>query len=405
MLPIDVHGTLVDTTEPYDIALGVYNGSSFSSYNMIANPFFDPLEETEIDVRWGDALVYLASDTTVKKTVVEAATANWIEATAQIFRRGGFIAINVGSGEGDPLAPYFDALYEAEGFWVKTAAGSAGDTVYIRMRPHSLVARTRERPGPVDEIVAQWQVRIGAECDAYGQNDYANLLGYREYNEMAENPVYSTFEMPEFTYPTAHLRVFFPGEEGELSSSFKGDRSSVMSWPAVIDARAVKGQKVRVNWDVANIPDGMRLNLKDPKNDKFIDMLAQSDYSFISDGGVYNVEVIAITPLAWVAKEQLEASVVPEQFYFNSPMPNPFNAITRIEFGLAESDRGPVKIEVFDLLGRKINTIHDGDLEPGVYRFVWEGRDDLGKEMASGTYFIRLNGAGREIVKQVSLIK
>ncbi|MCK5832140.1 T9SS type A sorting domain-containing protein [bacterium] len=400
-LPIDVFGTLVDTTEPYDIPLGVFNGSSYSMYNMIANPFFDPDLSDTIDVQWAEAQVYLASDTTVKKVVDEAATSGWIDATAQVYRDGGYVPMNASIGDED-------AIFEAEGVWVKTGDAPAiiDDTVYIRMRPHSLIARRRERPAPIYEIVSQWKVRLGAECEIYGQRDFANFIGYREYSEMAANPVYSTYEMPDYTYPAPHLRVFMLDDESqEVSSMFKGERTSVMSWPAVIDGRAVKGQKVNVSWDVDDIPEGMRLHLKDPAHDEYIDMLEQKDYSFIGDGNIYNIEIIANAPLAWVAKEVGEVAAVPKQFYIESPMPNPFNASTRIEFGLAEGDGGVVRVEVFDLLGRKINTIHDGILDPGIHRYTWTGIDDLGRDVASGTYFIRFNGAGREITKQVSLIK
>ncbi|MCD6501085.1 hypothetical protein J7L01_00650, partial [bacterium] len=285
-LPIDVHGTLVDTTVPYEIRLGVYNGSDYSMYNMIANPFFN-LGVGDIDVRWDEAQIYLGSDPSTVKSVVDAATAGWIEATAQVYRGGGYVPLNAATE--DPCE-----LHEAEGLWLKTGTSSLGDTVVVMMRPHSIVGGRRERPAPEEAIASIWKIQFGAECDEVGQADMANIAGYKEYRELPANPILTTFEMPEFTYPAPHLRVFFRDFDGkELSDQYLDERASVMTWNAVLDCRAVKGRKVDVKWSLSDIPAGMELHLKDAAHDEYIDMLAQSEYSFADDGGIYNVEIIA----------------------------------------------------------------------------------------------------------------
>jgi len=68
--------------------------------------------------------------------------------------------------------------------------------------------------------------------------------------------------------------------------------------------------------------------------------------------------------------------------------PNPFNPRTAIRFHLL--DATAVTLSVYDLAGRRIATLLDGTLQPGWYTRVWDGADDGGRPVASGTYVGRL---------------
>jgi hypothetical protein len=83
--------------------------------------------------------------------------------------------------------------------------------------------------------------------------------------------------------------------------------------------------------------------------------------------------------------------------------PNPFNPRVTLAFGLRE--RGRVEVEVFDLAGRRLKTLLDGDLEPGAHQIVWDGRTDSGETVSSGVYFVRLARAGRIDVRKLLVVK
>jgi flagellar hook assembly protein FlgD len=59
-------------------------------------------------------------------------------------------------------------------------------------------------------------------------------------------------------------------------------------------------------------------------------------------------------------------------------------------------------IEVFDLLGKKVNTLMDEDVQ-GKQRLVWDGTDASGVRLRSGVYFIRLNSNGSNRISKVIL--
>lgn len=78
----------------------------------------------------------------------------------------------------------------------------------------------------------------------------------------------------------------------------------------------------------------------------------------------------------------------PAAFNLVQNHPNPFNPATEIRYALAEDCY--VKLEVYDVRGRKVAILVDRYQEAGYRMAVWDGRDDSGTEMASGVYFYRI---------------
>jgi hypothetical protein len=83
--------------------------------------------------------------------------------------------------------------------------------------------------------------------------------------------------------------------------------------------------------------------------------------------------------------------------------PNPFNPSTRIAFDLARDGR--VTLEVFDLRGRPVRRLLAADLPAGRHEATWDGHDDDGNGVASGTYFARLSGADGASTRKMLLLK
>ncbi len=83
--------------------------------------------------------------------------------------------------------------------------------------------------------------------------------------------------------------------------------------------------------------------------------------------------------------------------------PNPFAGSTRIEFELARA--GEVRLEVYDLSGRRVRSLVEGELSAGRHAAVWDGRDDRGATGAAGIYFIRLRTADRDLVQRAVRIR
>ena len=83
--------------------------------------------------------------------------------------------------------------------------------------------------------------------------------------------------------------------------------------------------------------------------------------------------------------------------------PNPFNPNTNIRYSLKEA--GKVKIEIYNMKGQKIKSYNQEHASPGYYQVSWDGRDENGKNVASGIYLYRLTTANYTSAKKMVLAK
>jgi hypothetical protein len=81
-------------------------------------------------------------------------------------------------------------------------------------------------------------------------------------------------------------------------------------------------------------------------------------------------------------------SAGPPKFVLFQNRPNPFNATTLIDFGLDQGGR--TLLQVYDISGKLVRTVVDGEMPPGWHSRDWDGRDAKGRRVASGVYFYRL---------------
>lgn len=69
-------------------------------------------------------------------------------------------------------------------------------------------------------------------------------------------------------------------------------------------------------------------------------------------------------------------------------IPNPFSCETAISYYVIAKNR--VKLTIYDVTGRVLRTLVDNTQNPGNYSINWDGRDVIGKRLASGVYFYRI---------------
>lgn len=84
-------------------------------------------------------------------------------------------------------------------------------------------------------------------------------------------------------------------------------------------------------------------------------------------------------------------------------VPNPFNPITSIEFGLPRA--GDVNLSVYDLGGRLVRTLISGQIAAGQHTTRWDGRNDRGTQASSGIYLYRLTTPEGTLSRKMMLVK
>jgi len=85
---------------------------------------------------------------------------------------------------------------------------------------------------------------------------------------------------------------------------------------------------------------------------------------------------------------------------FAGPWPNPLAGSGTLSFALPQA--GPVTIDAFDASGRRVARVLEGEAAAGPSTVTWDGRDDAGRALPRGLYFLRLQSvAGEKTVKAV----
>jgi Subtilase family/FlgD Ig-like domain len=96
--------------------------------------------------------------------------------------------------------------------------------------------------------------------------------------------------------------------------------------------------------------------------------------------------------LAWTAAGQLSSVGVEEDGgvieFASRVLENPARGQATMAFSLPE--RGRVVVEVFDIAGRRVREVANGDLPEGAHLARWNGQSDQGGSVPSGVYFFRL---------------
>ena len=90
--------------------------------------------------------------------------------------------------------------------------------------------------------------------------------------------------------------------------------------------------------------------------------------------------------------------VVPAKYELAQNYPNPFNPVTTIRFELKKS--GMTAVDVFDVTGRHVRTLLDGNVEAGAYDLRFDA-----SALSSGIYFYRLTSGDFTAIKKMSLVK
>ena len=89
---------------------------------------------------------------------------------------------------------------------------------------------------------------------------------------------------------------------------------------------------------------------------------------------------------------------MPARAVLHPPYPNPFNSLAHIRF--AVPGRTVVRLEVFDILGQRVDIVVDEVLDAGSHTAIFDGAD-----LASGVYVVRLAIPGEELARRVALVR
>ncbi len=116
-----------------------------------------------------------------------------------------------------------------------------------------------------------------------------------------------------------------------------------------------------------------------------------NDYLYLADNS--SLVILRFSPTGIENIDNL-----PEEYRLSQNYPNPFNAATTISYSLPEQSK--ICIEVFDILGRKVQTLFEGEQPAGIHSLTWNA-----DSFSSGIYFYKLSAADIIRTEKMLLIK
>ncbi len=188
------------------------------------------------------------------------------------------------------------------------------------------------------------------------------------------------------------------------SINFSCDYDSLISWSYTVD-----------EWDIINAVGVISSPGSVDYTGELFNVIFKSKYP---DGGVVDTRGhfaktsggYATRPMTGIqgvivgysAKEAL-ADVRPLAYNLSHNFPNPFNATTTIQFSIVEQEM--VQLDIYDILGRKVNSLVSDMLPAGEHQVVWNGKNTAGNTVSSGYYFYKLTTPNYSQAKKMLLLK
>ena len=245
---------------------------------------------------------------------------------------------------------------------------------------------------------SSWNISFEAAID--GAIDRLTVMGVAEDATNGFDPAYDIAEAPN---P--------PGGEYVTMSTYHQD------WPTVLGERYSKDVKspivnggynewiftiesssdeVEITWLFENVPDEYQIGYNYTDGMFFADMRAIE--SLVIPNGS---ELIVRVGAELLASES--SDLIPQVYSLHQNYPNPFNPVTSIYFDVPKA--GNVNISIYDMLGRKIKTLVNENLNPGFLNIQWNATNELSQPVSAGVYIYTIEAGNFRQTRKMILLK
>ncbi len=270
--------------------------------------------------------------------------------------------------------------------WALTLA--AGGT-WTALVPTGTPPAARSNPGAIYDPVGDRMVLFGGQTlfgDCLGDTWALTLSGTPVWNQLALSglaPTPRVFHSVVYD-PVRRRMVLFGGRDASYNYFNDALALSLTGTPA---------------W-TALAPTGVLPDLRGHHGAVY---QPARDRMLVCLGGNHTHSPRAVCALGWSTTADVGPAIgSPFVSGLRSPAPNPFRAGTAVSFTVARPGR--VRLGVYDVGGRLVRTLVDGQRSAGDAMVLWDGTDDAGARREAGLYFVRLSGPESHDTRKVILI-
>jgi hypothetical protein len=134
--------------------------------------------------------------------------------------------------------------------------------------------------------------------------------------------------------------------------------------------------------------------------------LITGTWTIVANDGKYDVHAENGPFTLTIDGSKLEISdsdIIPETFALYANYPNPFNPTTTISYDLPK--RSQVTLDIYDILGKQIKTLVNQSQDVGNKIAVWDGTDNLGRQVSAGVYLYQIQAGEFSQTRKMLLLK
>ena len=247
----------------------------------------------------------------------------------------------------------------------------------------------------------EWYVKIKIEDGIY--INYSAEIGRRK-NAQDSYDVFDTPVYPELDSGLIVLTDINGTKDYNFIRDIRNSDDINGIWNLRIEG-AVKQKTIMFSTELkGSAPEELNVALIDIKKRRVYSSVFNEKITISPNSNIsYELKFIA-GELGYVnlkTKEILDN--IPSDFVLSQNYPNPFNPITKMDYELPE--RSMVSISIYNVLGQEIINLVNEVKDYGHHTIKWDGKDNTGKEMASGVYFTRMVSSRFSQTKKMLLIK
>lgn len=294
--------------------------------------------------------------------------------------------------DGTQYVPQTEVLQPFEGYWLFNPGNAATNIAIPPVEAVTVAGKTGPFTiDPKSEYLLQLKASSGEYLDSY---NYIGLL--KESSEtLDEADIYEPPAIGEY------LEVAILEDSMRYAASVKPPNMQGQVWEVNVSSNAGVSAVGLLLEEEGTLPSGFKRYVMDVER-RFT--YEDSENLTISMNGKTSRTLrVILGNEDFAAANSDGIPLVPLEFTLEQNYPNPFNPETTIRYQLKEISR--VKLEIFNVLGQKVRTLVDGQVDTGSHSIVWDGRNDIGVSIASGVYIYRIKAGNFVKSRKMVLVR
>jgi hypothetical protein len=266
----------------------------------------------------------------------------------------------------------------------------AGTPAWTQLTPSGTPPSARSSHSAIYDPVRDRMVIFGGYVNSY--SSFRDVWALSLAGTPAWTPLASSGTRPSSRYwhssiydPVRDRMVVFGGDEGW--GSYLND----------VWVLSLAGTPAWTQPTPSGTPPGVRERhsaIYDPVHDRMVVFGGGPSWPYLND----------VWALEWSFNTAVDDPQAPPLISgLRPPAPNPTHGSTSVSFALAQA--GHVQLGVYDVSGRLVRRLVDGERRAGTETLVWNGTNDSGARQAAGIYFVRLATPGFRETRRVILLR